>query len=247
MCGRYGLFHDGPEIADLFGADIARLDPPLTPRYNIAPTQLAPILMPRNPQGRSANERGEQGPDGDVGRAFVRARWGLIPHWVKDPTTFRATLVNARAESAHQKPSFRDAFKRDRCVVPASGFYEWRTPEGGGRKQPYLIRRRDGTPMALAGLHARNDAAAPHDSFTILTTRPNALMARLHDRQPVILPLEAIPAWFDPARRDAASLSDLLEPFAPDAFEAVPIGTAINAPARDGPEVIAPTGEALRV
>ncbi|MDZ7799779.1 MAG: SOS response-associated peptidase [Trueperaceae bacterium] len=251
MCGRYGLFHDGPEIADLFGADIARLDPPLTPRYNIAPTQLAPVLLPQDPHGRGEVERDEQGPGEnahrDAGRAFVSARWGLIPHWVKDPATFRATLVNARAESAHQKPSFRDALKRDRCVVPASGFYEWRAPEDGGRKQPYLIRRRDGAPMALAGLHARNDAAAPHDSFTILTTRPNALMARLHDRQPVILPLEAIPAWFDPARRDAASLSDLLEPCDPEAFEAVPIGTAINAPARDGPEVIAPAGEALRV
>lgn len=231
MCGRYGLFHDGPEIADLFGADIARLDPPLAPRYNVAPTQPAPILVPA----------------GGDGREFLVARWGLIPHWVKDAATFRATLVNARAESAHEKPSFRDALKRDRCVVPASGFYEWRAPEEGGRKQPYFVRRRDGAPMALAGLHARNATAEPPDTFTILTTRPNALMARLHDRQPVVLPHGAIEAWFDPSRRDAAALSDLLEPCDPESLEAVPIGRAVNAPGRDGPELLEPVGEVLRV
>lgn len=231
MCGRYGLFHDASEIAEAFGADIARLDPPPAPRYNLAPTQNAPILVPRDGEGRVA----------------LLARWGLIPHWAKDPATFRATLVNARSESAHEKPSFRDAFKRDRCVVPASGFYEWRAPEGGGRKQPFWIRRRDGAPMALAGLHARNERAETPDSFTILTTRPNALMARLHDRQPVILPAATIDAWFDPERRDAASLSDLLEPDDPSELEAIPIGTAVNRPGNEGPELLEPEGEPLRV
>lgn len=231
MCGRYGLFHDASEIAEAFGADIARLDPPPAPRYNLAPTQNAPILVPRDGEGRVA----------------LMARWGLIPHWAKDPATFRATLVNARSESAHEKPSFRDAFARDRCVVPASGFYEWRAPEGGGRKQPFWIRRRDGAPLALAGLHARNERAETPDSFTILTTRPNALMARLHDRQPVILPAAALDAWFDPERRDAASLSDLLEPNDPAELEAIPIGTAVNRPGNEGPELLAPQGEPLRV
>jgi putative SOS response-associated peptidase YedK len=231
MCGRYGLFHDASEIAEAFGADIARLDPPPAPRYNVAPTQNAPILVPRDGEGRVA----------------LMARWGLIPHWAKDPATFRATLVNARSESAHEKPSFREAFKRDRCVVPASGFYEWRAPEGGGRKQPFWIRRRDGAPLALAGLHARNERAEIPHSFTILTTRPNALMARLHDRQPVILPAAAIDAWFDPERRDAASLSDLLEPNDPAELEALPIGTAVNRPGNEGPELLEPQGEPLRV
>lgn len=231
MCGRYGLFHDASEIAEAFGADIARLDPPPAPRYNLAPTQNAPILVPRDGEGRVA----------------LMARWGLIPHWAKDPATFRATLVNARSESAHEKPSFRDALKRDRCVVPASGFYEWRAPEGGGRKQPFWIRRRDGAPLALAGLHARNERAETPDSFTILTTRPNALMARLHDRQPVILAAAAIDAWFDPERRDAASLSDLLEPNDPAELEAVPIGTGVNRPGNEGPELLEPQGEPLRV
>lgn len=231
MCGRYGLFHDGDELAELFGSDIARLDPPWTPRYNVAPTQGAPILLPR---------------DGD-GRVAIWARWGLIPHWVKEPSTFRATLVNARSETAHEKPSFRDAFKRDRCVVPVSGFYEWRAAEDGGAKQPYWIRRRDGAPLALAGLHARNERAEPADSFTILTTRPNALMAKIHDRQPVILPPGAVPLWFDPDRKDAASLSDLLEPIGPDDLEALPIGRAVNRPAHEGPDLLEPTGEPLRV
>lgn len=231
MCGRYGLFHDADELADLFGADVARLDPPLAPRYNVAPTQGAVVLLPRDADGRVA----------------IRARWGLIPHWVKDPASFRATLINARSESAHEKPSFRDAFKRDRCVVPASGFYEWRAPQEGGAKQPFWIRRRDGAPLALAGLHARNDRAETPDSFAILTTRPNALMARIHDRQPVILPVGAIDAWFDPERRDAAALSDLLEPIDGDELEAVPIGRAVNRPTNDGPELLEATGEPLRV
>jgi len=155
--------------------------------------------------------------------------------------------VNARSETAHEKPSFRDALKRDRCLVPASGFYEWHAPEPGARKQPYWIRRRDREPMALAGLHARNERAEPADSFTILTTRPNALMARLHDRQPVIVPRGAIPLWFDPERRDAAALADLLEPGDPTELEAVPVGTAVNRPGHEGPELLEPEGEPLRV
>lgn len=231
MCGRYGLFHDADELESLFGADLAHLATTYAPRYNVAPTQGAPILVPR---------------DGE-GRVFLTARWGLIPHWVKDPADFKATLVNARAESAHEKPSFRDALKDHRCVVPASGFYEWRKPEDGGTKQPYLIRRRDGAPMALAGLWAEREGREPPASYAILTTRPNALAALVHDRQPVILPHGAIDLWFDPARRDAADLSDLLEPSDPTELEAVPISTAVNAPSEDGAAVIRPAGEALRV
>lgn len=231
MCGRYGLFHEGSEIADLFGADVAHLEHAYSaPRYNVAPTQEAPILVPREGEGRE----------------FLAARWGLIPHWVKDPTAFKATLVNARAESAHQKPSFRDAFRSHRCAVPASGFYEWMKPEDGGKKQPYLIRRRDGLPMALAGLYAEGEEREPPASFAILTTRPNALTARVHDRQPVILPLTALGAWFDRALSDAADLADLLEPNDPVELEAVPISTAVNAPSETGPDVIRPTGEPLR-
>lgn len=231
MCGRYGLFHESNDLAQMFDADLARLDPPLSPRYNVAPTQLAPIVLP--------------GDDG--GRIAMRARWGLVPHWVKDPATFRATLLNARSETAHEKPSFRDAFKRDRCVVPVSGFYEWRAPDEGGPKQPFWIRRRDRRPLGLAGLHARNDRSDTPDSFTILTTRPNRLMEQIHDRQPVILPPGALALWFDPERNDAASLSDLLEPTAADELEAVPIGRSVNRPTNDEPDLLEPTGEPLRV
>lgn len=234
MCGRYGLFHDGSEIADLFGAQIAQLSRAHpVPRYNLAPTQEAPILVPRDE-------------DDGAGRTFLAARWGLIPHWVKDPAAFRATLVNARAESAHDKPSFRDAIRSSRCAVPASGFYEWRKPEDGGAKQPYLIRRRDQAPMALAGLYAEREEREPPASFAILTTRPNALTELLHDRQPVILPIDALDDWFDPARRDAADLADLLEPNDPQELEAVPISTAVNAPATDEADLITPAGEVLR-
>lgn len=232
MCGRYGLFHDGSEIANLFGAQGAQLEAiDYRPRYNVAPTQGAPIVVPR---------------DGE-GRVFLTARWGLIPHWVKEPSAFRSTLVNARAESAHEKPSFRDALKSHRCVVPASCFYEWKAAEEKGPKQPYLIRRRDGAPMALAGLYARREEREPPASFVILTTRPNALTALLHDRQPVILPITALDAWLDPALDDASDVADLLEPNDPTELEAVPISAEINATGTDEPELIRPKGEPLRI
>ncbi|MEX2502284.1 MAG: SOS response-associated peptidase [Trueperaceae bacterium] len=226
MCGRYGLFHEASEIATSFGADIARLDPPLRPRYNLAPTQGAPIVLSRDGEGRVA----------------LTARWGLIPHWVRDPATFRATLINARSESAHAKPSFRDAFRDARCLVPASGFYEWSPSEAGGPKRPWFVRRRDGSLLALAGLYASRPEGT---SFTIVTTRPNALLERIHDRQPVIVPQGALDAWLDPARRDAAALSDLLEPSDPDALEVVPVSTRVNAPRNDAPDLIVAVGTPL--
>ncbi len=227
MCGRYGLFHEASEIAAAFGADLTRLDPPWTPRYNVAPSQGAPVIVPRDGEGRVA----------------LIARWGLIPRWVRDPSEFRATLINARAETAHAKPSFRDAFKKSRCLVPASGFYEWSPGPDGGPKRPWFVRRRDGGPLALAGLLSRRDDG---DTFAVLTTRPNALLAKIHDRQPVIVPDGLHDAWFDPERRDAAALSDLLEPIDPEALEAVPVGTRVNAPRNDGPDLIEPTGAPLR-
>ena len=256
MCGRYGLFDDAgtlagafaPAFGDAVAGSLHRafeaLEPPLAPRWNLAPTQRAPVVVAT---GDAADDAADDATDGAAAAAALDvrwARWGLIPHWVDDPAAFRATLVNARAETAHAKPSFRDALRRDRCLVPVSGFYEWRATEDG--KQPYWIRRRDRAPLLLAGLHAVHPAAATPDSFTILTTRPGPLMAQLHDRQPVVLPPPWAAAWMDPTRRRAEDVAELLEPAANDALEALPVSRAVNRPSRDDPEVLTPEGPALR-
>lgn len=225
MCGRFGLFHDGREVADLFGAPLE----PLTPRYNVAPTQTSLIAR--------ATEEGVR---------LAEARWGLLPAWVKDPATFKATLFNARSESAFDKPSFRDAARERRCAVPISGFFEWARDAETGRKQPYLIRRQDGAPMVLAGLWSVNEAFGPTPTFTVLTARATSLMARLHDRQPVMLPPPTIPEWLAPGRTQEADLAELLEPREDDPLEAVPISTRVNTPRNDDASIVEPVGEALR-
>lgn len=216
MCGRYALFHPLDEIGPLFGADPI----PFEARYNIAPTQFAPIV------------RGVAG----GGREMLAARWGLIPHWA-DPADFKATLFNARSETAHEKPSFRDAMKQSRCLLPASGFYEWKA--GGKPKTPYFIRRADDSPLAFAGLWSLNaKGGAPILSCTILTTRPNRLMSELHDRMPVILEGEGLDRWLDGSIRSAEPLQDLFDPFPAEAMTAHPVGLGVNSPGNDDPSLI---------
>ena len=205
MCGRYTLYHDEQDLTELFELDAFAW----APRYNIAPTQTIPIVR-----------------EGPAGRERLDARWGLVPAWVKDLSSFRALLFNARAETVGEKHAFRDAARRARCVLPASGFYEWRS-EGDG-KQPYYVRRRDGAPMALAGLYAERAVGQPSRSATVLTTEPNELLANLHDRMPVILERAAIARWLDPDARDVFELDDLLRPCASELLEAYPVGRAVG-------------------
>lgn len=217
MCGRYTLYHDEDDLTRLFDLDAF----PVDPRYNAAPTQTLPIVIQRS----------------DGVRERLSARWGLIPHWVKDPASFRATLVNARSEGAAEKPSFRDAMKRARCLVPASGFFEWSSGDGG--KQPYHIVRRDGAAMAFAGLWSVwRGGSVPLASFTILTTRPNAEMRPLHDRMPVLLDREAFDRWLDPTVQDAHAVEDLLAPYQDGALEAYRVGREVGNPRRDEPGLI---------
>lgn len=227
MCGRYSLFEDPSRLADILEVEVRNA---LTPRYNIAPTQHAPIVTP----------------SAEHGRALQEARWGLLPHWA-DPATFKASLINARSETAADKPSFRDAFKKGRCVVPASGFFEWRKEEDG-TKQPYFIHRRDGAPLLFAGLSSYNvKGPEPVRSYTILTSRPNLLMQYLHDRQPVILTPEQVDDWLDTSARSHEQLAPLLEPNDPALLEAIPVSRAVNSPANDRPEILEPEGEPVTV
>jgi putative SOS response-associated peptidase YedK len=216
MCGRYYLISPAELVATRFHAGEP---PPFRPRYNLAPQQDAPVVV-----------------DGGA-RKFVLMRWGLVPSWSKDPAA-GYKMINARAETAPEKPSFRGPFRKQRALIPADGFYEWKR-EGTG-KTPFALRLASREPFAMAGLWDRWRApdGAELLSFTILTTSANAFVAGVHDRMPVILRSEAEAAWLDPASLPEA-LRALLVPYA-GTMEAVPLGTAVNNPRNDGPEILRP-------
>ncbi len=216
MCGRYVLENPEAVIRELFG-----VQPPFTlpRRFNIAPTQQAPLA---------------RGTD----REIVNMRWGLIPRWAKDPSIGNR-LINARAETAAEKPSFREALRRRRCLVPADGFYEWKKEPDG--KQPWLIRRTGGRGFALGGLwECWHGPEGPVESFTILTTAPNATVGALHDRMPVIVPPAAFDVWLDPGAKDPTLLENILRPAPDDLLEAYPVSRLVNSPANDEPACIEP-------
>jgi len=168
-----------------------------------------------------------------------------VPPWADDPAIGNR-LINARAETAAAKPSFRAALRRRRCLVPADGFYEWKREAGG--KQPYLIRFEDGRPFALGGLWEtwRNPSGEGIESFTILTTEPNEVVAPLHDRMPVIVPPEAFALWLDPAVGDPTAIAPLLAPPPADGMVARPASRLVNDPGNDVPECILPIEDAGR-
>lgn len=222
MCGRYTLTVDASVLAELF--DLEPLTE-LSPRYNIAPTQKVPVVR-----------RGEE-----HRREWAEVRWGLIPPWAKDQK-IGSRLINARAETAAEKPSFRVAFASRRCLLPADGFYEWVKAPGG--KQPHHIRFADRRPFAFAGLWERwNDPeGAPVESCTILTTSPNDLMEPLHSRMPVILEPERYEAWLQPAPLSPAAAEALLIPYPGDGLEAVRVCPLVNSVANDDPKCVEPVG-----
>lgn len=220
MCGRFNLFASAEEIAALF--DLSQT-PQLAPRYNIAPTQ--PVAAVRvNPHTRA--------------REWTHFHWGLIPSWAKDPK-IGSRMINARSETAAEKPSFRAAFKRRRCLIPASGFYEWVKLDGG--KQPMHIQLTDQPVMALAGLweYWASPDGSEIESCTILTTRPNAFMETIHNRMPVIVAEADFDLWLDP-QAPLAALPALFEPFSAERMTAYPVSTHVNSPRNDDAACIAP-------
>jgi len=218
MCGRYGLFCRPDVIAETFRVTVG-ID--LAPRYNIAPTQGAPVIRAGEPGGAAR---------------LGLLRWGLIPPWARG-LSIGSRMINARAETLGQKPSFRAAFKKRRCLVPADGFYEWKKNRDG--KQPFFIRMKSNKPLAFAGVWERWDHPGGEvESFAIVTCEANDLLRPLHDRMPVILPPETWDRWLDPAGEDTAALQKLLTPYLSGPMDAYPVGTAVNSPAHDGPELI---------
>jgi putative SOS response-associated peptidase YedK len=223
MCGRYTLALEGSMVADWFDIDPHQLE--LIPRYNIAPSQDVLTIIS----------------DGQYNQAQVM-RWGLIPSWSKD-TSMSYKMINARAETVAERNSYKYAFQKRRCLIPADSFFEW---QGTGKtKKPLRIMLKSEEPFAFAGIweswKPRDDqAAAPLLSCSIITTVPNRLMEPIHDRMPVILPVELYQSWMDPANGDTAALREILLPYDPDLMKAYEVSTLVNSPKNYGPEVVAP-------
>lgn len=211
MCGRYELHAHPAAIALAFGLEHP---PQVRARYNIAPTQDVPIVR-RNAAGH---------------RELAQVRWGLVPRWAKDPSIGHR-MINARGETADTKPAFRNAFRRHRCLLPASGFYEW-TQAPDGHKQPLWIGMHDGAPFGFAGLYERwlDPEGQPLDTCTILTTQANALLAKLHDRMPVIVAPEDYARWLDP--EDPAP-QELVRPFDAARMTYYPVSARVNSVRHD--------------
>lgn len=226
MCGRFTLTTPAETIASLFaGLQM----PPLKPRYNIAPTQLVSCI-------RSANATKTKHV-----LEYVHLRWGLVPSWSKD-LKMGARMINARGETVAEKPSFRAAFKRRRCLILADGFYEWK--KEGGEKQPYYVTKTDEQPFCMAGLWEtwkNKETDETVESCTIITTSANDFMSPLHDRMPVILERENHPLWLDSEFEDRNHLESLLQPFSDeDGLQKRPVNKIVNRPVNDLPECIAP-------
>lgn len=226
MCGRYTLKITPAELATYF--ELPEV-PDLAPRYNVAPTQTIPTVRV----------------DAGIGRHLVPMRWGFVPSWAKEMTG-SAPLINARLETAHEKPTFRQSFRQRRCLIPADGFYEWQREEAA--KQPYVFQLPDGEPYAFAALWDRWQApdGTVIDSCAMLTTEANAVMAPIHHRVPVILERGAYAAWLDPEPREPAALRAILESTVADRLVATPVSKRVNQVANDDAGLLVPVDLAPR-
>ena len=235
MCGRFALNEKPETVAEAFGLQTLEGFPP---RFNIAPSQ--PILVV------AAGEVPEKGSN-DSGRRALLVRWGFIPGWVKDPNDF-PMLINARAETAHEKASFRAAMRHRRVLIPASGFYEWRrTGEKGAKSEPYWLRPRRGGVIAFAGLMETWASAdgTEIDTGAILTTVANATLKPIHDRMPVVIQPEDFSRWLDCRTLEPRDVADLLKPAPDDFFEAIPVSDRVNKVSHTGADLITPVERAV--
>jgi len=217
MCGRFTLRAPKERIKREFQL---QEEPLVEARFNIAPTQNI-IAVRQSADGREAAE----------------FKWGLIPSWAKD-ASMGARLINARSETVTEKPSFREAFKRRRCIIPADGIYEWQ--RAGGRKQPFFFHMRDDRVFGFAGLWDkwREEEGEVIESCTILTTEANDVFRPVHDRMPVILPPETYDEWLSDDPRGVEALKELLRPYPSSEIVAYPVSPQVNGPQSQGPDLI---------
>lgn len=221
MCGRFTLTQSIEELVEEFELPDHILEE-LKPRYNIAPTQT--ILAIR------VDTENQQ-------RKMHPLHWGLVPSWAKDPS-IGSRMINARAETLAEKPSFRSAYRSRRCLIPTDGFYEWK--KTGSKKQPYYIRMKDESVFAFAGLweNWNGPDETVIDSCTIITTEPNALMADMHHRMPVILSRDQYDHWLNPDNCKPAELQPLLQPCAAEKMKAHPVSTYVNRATNDDSQCV---------
>ena len=248
MCGRYASSRRPEDLAEEFEIDrttlAETLAEPLEPDYNVAPTKPVYAVVERPPVPADEPEPPR--------RQLRVMRWGLVPFWAKDPAIGNR-MINARMETFADKPAYRQAFARRRCLLPADGFYEWyptteQTPAGKPRKQPFYIRPADGSVMAMAGLYEIwRDPTRPDDdpdrfrwTCTVLTTTAEDAVGRIHDRMPLLVERDRYDAWLDPTLADREVLEGLLVPAAPGRLEAYPVSTQVNNVRNNGPELVEP-------
>jgi len=222
MCGRYAITSAPEAIRALFGYEE---QPNFPPRYNVAPTQPVPIV--RLTEGRCS---------------FALVRWGLIPAWVEDPRAF-TLVINARGESVNERPAFRNAMRRRRCLFPADGFYEWR--QEGKERRPFFVRPRAGGPMAFAGLWEAwmGPNGEEMETAAIVTTTANRMLAAIHERMPVIVTPDAFDFWLD-GKVDGETAAALIAPAREDLLEAYEVSPAVNRVTNDSADLIAPASAA---
>jgi putative SOS response-associated peptidase YedK len=218
MCGRYTLRTPIDVLAE--GFEIQEYPSSITPNYNVAPTQEVAAVVEENEM-----------------RKLEMFHWGLIPSWAKDPSIGNK-MINARAETVSEKPSFRSAFKKRRCLILADGFYEWQKTDDG--KQPYHIKMQDDSPFAFAGLWEIWKDEEEIRSCTIITTAANDLMDEIHHRMPVILPPDDYDMWLDPDFDEKEPLTSLLKPYSSDKMEAYIVSRRVNKPSNNEPSVVEP-------
>lgn len=222
MCGRFTLTLDPGEIQELLG--LGPFIHIVQPRYNIAPSQPIPVV--KDAESKSVE----------------LYRWGLVPSWADDPS-IGSRMINARSETAHEKPSFRAAFKYRRCLILADGFFEWHVKEKGAPKTPYLFKLKNDHPFTFAGLfeHWQSRDGGELHTCTILTCPPNTLVEDYHNRMPVLLGEDARWAWLDPSA-DQGSLIKLLLPYPAEEMKCFAVSPEVNSPQNDRPEILEPTG-----
>ena len=231
MCGRYAASRRPDDLVVEFEAVRAEGQAPLAADYNVAPTK--DVYVVRHKKERDAEGR----PTGGGHRELRAVRWGLVPSWAKD-ASMGARLINARSETVAEKPAFREAFKRRRCVIPADGFYEWRRADG--KRQPFFFQLKGGGVFGFAGLWERWEGGGGEvvNSCAILTTEANDVLRPVHDRMPVILHPEEYELWLGADARERSLLQELLRPYPSAEMTAHPVSTLVNSPRSQGRELV---------
>jgi putative SOS response-associated peptidase YedK len=235
VCGRYAASRNPDDLVEEFEVE-EQPEQVLPASYNVAPTQDVYAVVERPPRGE---------PDAEPSRALHVVRWGLVPSWAKDPSIGNR-MINARMETVAEKPAFRRAFAKRRCLLPADGYFEW-YGETKGKKQPFFIRPADGGVLAMAGLYELwkdPNAAEDEDPWlwtcTVLTTSAPDDLGRIHDRMPLLVERKRYAEWLDPAQDDPDELASLLVPAAPGRLSAYPVSTEVNNVRNNGPQLVEP-------